>query len=321
MKWISGISIRAKLFGLALGAVLIMTLISGVALYANRANDEAMHAVVEGSFRPLNALKAIDNDLREARFRLASVLLDQTGPPNAKRQVEEMLERLPQRWEAYLSRPGRDTASEEERALEAKLERSIAQLPSFMAEALKAYDAPDLYDQLTVVLEDRWPWLTTAVIKPIDELIELRRAAVEDTVASSLALNKRLDRFNLAIVALGIVLMVATSALIVRATQRSVGGLRDTIRRVAAGDFATQAEIRGSDEIGQMSADMNATLASLREAIGGVKSAASQLAEASGTLSRDARHADAGANEQSDQVMQILSLVEVRHAARWSSFR
>ena len=129
MKWISGISIRAKLFGLALGAVLIMTLISGVALYANRANDEAMHAVVEGSFRPLNALKAIDNDLREARFRLASVLLDQTGPPNAKRQVEEMLERLPQRWEAYLSRPGRDTASEEERALEAKIAEQCIKRP------------------------------------------------------------------------------------------------------------------------------------------------------------------------------------------------
>ena len=310
MKWMAGFSIRAKLFGLALGAVLIMTLIAGVALYANDANDRAMRDVIDGSFRPLNALKAIDNDLREARFRLASVLLDQTGPPNAKRQVEALLERLPAKWQAYLSRPGRDSASDEERTLEMALDASIAKLPAFMGDVLQAYDAPDVYDRLTAILEDRWPWLTTAVIKPIDQLIELRRAAVDRTVASSLALNQRLDRLTLIIVAIGLVLMIATSALIARATQRSVGGLRDIIRRVADGDFAAQAEVRGKDEIGQMSADMNATLTSLRAAIGGVKSAASTLAEASGTLSRDARSADAGANEQSDKVMQITAAME-----------
>ena len=310
MGLIRNLSFGAKLYGATGAALLALLLMAAVAFVGNRAADRAIHGILDKNVTPLLALQSIDKDLREVRFRLAGVLLDQMPPPGSRNHLAEVLERLPGYWETYLSSQDLTQKSDEERELIGKLETSFKVLPAFLAKIDAAYQSEDLYDELTVILEDEWPWMTTEVVKPMAKLTEAMHANVKQTFADSIARSDQLNTIAIAILAVTLVLMVALSIVVVRSIQHSVKALRGTLSSVASGNFADPAEVMGRDEVALMATDLNKTLEKLREAMNGVQASSDRLASASSSLSSEAGNAGESASRQSDEVMRISAAME-----------
>ncbi|AWM36393.1 Methyl-accepting chemotaxis protein II [Gemmata obscuriglobus] len=92
--------------------------------------------------------------------------------------------------------------------------------------------------------------------------------------------------------------------------QRKVGEIRTCVTALAAGDFTVSIPDLGSDDVGQMSAELNQAVRSMRAALEGVREVAEQLADASSQLSSASEEISSGAQEQASSLEETASSLQ-----------
>ena len=302
-------SIRAQLVFAGGVALVFLVLMLVLNLYSNRVSGQALADIYESNVSPLLAIQEMDSDLKEIRFRIAGVLLDQMPGVGSRNHLQEVKSRLPKAWTEFKQRVRPETASAEEMELAGKLDKDLAALPAFFDKLEQAYKADDK-KVLGGLLEDDWPAIQQKILKPLSLLIPMEAAAVKRTYEASTVLGTRLNYSALGLFAISAVLLVLTLGSLTLSISRGVNLLKGTLGKVAEGDLGIKCDLDRKDELGAMADSINTTVERLSAIIRGVKSAADHLSSSATQLSSESAQVSQRVQQQSDRVMQTSAAME-----------
>jgi methyl-accepting chemotaxis protein len=255
---------------------------------------------------PLARLQELNSQLKEVRFRLAGVLLEQMPVQGSRNQLRETMERAPELWQGYKAQA--PDLNEEARALTQEIDANLATLDRFAKTLDQSYQRGDK-KALLALLEDDWPLVQQKVVKPLDKLLTvLSTTAAEETEA----LQSLARRFRIG-VALGAIALVLLAMRLVTQIMRSLmTGLDEGISAAQAlsrGDLTYRVQAR-QDEMGALSQALGEVSTSLVGIIGRVRSGAKAVSAASEQLSATAHGMSDGAGSQATAVEQTSASVE-----------
>ncbi len=175
-------SIKIKL-GLALGSIAVLIIISSAAnIYITQTSIKTLALVYENEVVPSQILDDIEKHLKEVRFRMAGVLLDQMPTVGSQNHLKEVSRSVPEMWKNYRELTKNTLAINVEGAqsiaeISQELEKEV---PNFVFRLDKVY-AENNKKLLTIMLEDEWPVIQLKFFKPLNNLMALQKKSVHDT--------------------------------------------------------------------------------------------------------------------------------------------
>ena len=306
-------SIKAKMFLGGLLSALISLILAAANVYSVNQGTEALSRVYERQVEPSSALQEMDRDLKEVRFRMAGVLLDQMPAAGSKNQLLEARDNVPKQW-ALFKEKTRDNAFSKEAAEQiAKIDSQLGALPQFLNKLEAAYSSDDK-KIITTLLEDEWPPIQSGLLKPVTQLIATQQAAVKTAYEGSLANGKKLIFIGLGIFGVTVLLMMIAISIISSDIHRGIQALKDTLVKVAQGDLTATVSFKRSDELGEMGQSLENATSQLKRLIEGVKNAADKASNSASDLSGQIGQViarGAGRNERVKRVAAAMGEIRV----------
>jgi methyl-accepting chemotaxis protein len=300
MKRSLTLGIRQKLYLLVAVCLVCALALAGAGIvFSTRViNDQRL--------APLTRLQELDSQLKEVRFRLAGVLLDQMPVQGSRNQLRETMQQAPELWRGFKS-----TASlgSEAARLTTDIDGSLPVLQGFAASLDKAYESGDR-KAMQGLLEDGWPEVHLKVVKPLDKLLAtLSTAAAEETEALQAAARQ----FRL-LTAIGAALLVALALLLVGLIMRSLmQGLGDALaaaRALSAGDLTHRVRVRTSDEMGELAGALQEVNSTLQRLVGQVAERARSVSDTSTQIAQGNLDLSQRAEEQASTLEETASQME-----------
>lgn len=245
------LSIRAKLSAVAAAAAIAITGLVGVHGWSSHRADAGFERLYGASLQPLVSLQAVDGPLREIRFRMAAVLLDQMPIPGSRNHLAEARPKIDAAWKHYRATIAKHGVSPEIEALATKIDAGLPGLTRVLESLEAAYVANDR-KRISTILEDDWPTVHMEIVKPLEQLRPTteQEAGAFFATASAARIKERLA------LAVGAGLLIFTLVVFTAITIRSVvRALRSAVvgaEALAAGDFKTEIAVGKHDEPGRV---------------------------------------------------------------------
>jgi methyl-accepting chemotaxis protein len=294
------LGIRQKLYLLvAVCLVCALALAASAILFSTRViNDQRL--------APLASLQQLDTQLKEVRFRLAGVLLDQMPVQGSRNQLQETMEQTPGLWNTFKATA---TLAGDAEKLTAQIDGNLPALQAFAAALDKAYHGDDR-KALQALLEDGWPEVQMKIVKPLDKLLAtLSTEAAQETEVLQAAAR----RFRL-LTAIGAALLVALAlllvALIMRALMRGLAQALAAARALSAGDLTHRIEVHGRDEMAELAAALQEVNANLQRLVGQVAERAHSVSDTSAQIAQGNLDLSQRAEEQASTLEETASQME-----------
>lgn len=306
---LKNLSIKVKLFSSTLLSVVIIFVLAGMNVYSIRQGSAALADVYENNVKPLSLLQELDSVLKEVRFRMVAVPLDQMSMKGSRDNLTEARARVPQLWAEFKGKHEYDPRNNDDKALVEKIDSQISSIDTFFVKLDGIY-ASNNKDALLAPLQEEWPLINRNLLKPIAQLIPMQEAAVKLTYEKSSALGKKLTILSLVVMAVGMVVLLAFAFWLVFGINRNISALNQALLDVSTGNLGITARVEQQDELGTMADSINQTVSKLNQMISGVKQAADSLAASSSGLSTETENVSKRADVQSDRVMQVSAAME-----------
>lgn len=305
-------TIRARLAMVASAAAVVILVLAGVNFYTGRQATDALASVYDRQVVPTAILVHIDGELRETRFRMAGVLLDQMPAVGSLNQLKDIRANIPDEWARFKSLTRKHHFSQRGQALIAKIDKQMAALSLFFDKLQHVYETygDSGREALSGLLEDDWPLVYAGVLKPMAELLPLQQAAVKATYERSVVRDHNMLVVDGIVLVVSLVVIIGLILQISGVIGRNIALLNRVLARVADGDLGVTAQIRQQDELGQMASSLDRTLARLRDIVSGVKQVADAVADSSDKVTAEAREVAARAQQQGDGLMQVSAAME-----------
>ena len=301
--------IKTKLALGALFSTLVIVVQAGVGFWGTKAGEKALEAVYENQVEPMGALQDVDGNLKEVRFKMAGVMLDQLPMQGSHNHMKEARKAIPAGWAKFKESTREAVFTEEERKLIEGIEKGMGLLEPFFAKLDTAY-ASNEKEKIGPLLEEEWPVIHGKLIKPMGQLLPLQQVAVKRAYDESVGRAKKLISIALASGVIGILLALTFAFMISRGVNRSLQRLQKDLEQVAAGDLTVAVDAGAQDEIGRMAGALAQTLTKLREMIAAVRQSAERVSGVSGMLSQESGKVIDRVRHQTDKVMEISAALE-----------
>lgn len=275
VSYFRNISIKRKL-GLALGSIALLIMISGgVNIYNTQSSIKTLAQVYENEVVPSGLLDDIETNLKEVRFRMAGVLLDQMPIVGSRNHLKEVSTSIPEMWQKYREQTQKTLAINTEAAqIMLEINRELEKnLPLFLLHLDKVYSENDK-KSLTVMLEDEWPVIQLKFVKPLNKLMTLQKKSVSDTYQEA---QKNGIRHN----TLGIIILLASltfTAIVFFSIMRIIKVLGSVIQNLTASSNEALSAAGGlSESATQLSSGSAETESSLEETVSAMAAMASMI--------------------------------------------
>ncbi len=306
---LNNLSIKVKLISSTLLSVLVILVLAGLNVYSIGQGSSALSEVYENNVQPLVLLQKMDSELKEIRFRMVAVPLDQMSMKGSADQLKEARVNVPKLWAELKGMLHNAQMDKEGHELVEKIETQMASMDAFFAK-LEGIYATGNKDALLGPLNDDWPMINRNLLKPLAHLIPAQEAAVKLTYETSSALGNKLIALSLIVMAVGMTVLLAFAFRLVYVINRNIRALNQALMDVSTGNLSIVARVEQNDELGAMAASINQTVSKLNQMISGVKHAADDLAASSTSLSQETGKVAKRADVQSDRVMQVSAAME-----------
>jgi len=277
-------TLKAKLifgFMLAFSASLVLT---AVDVYSVKKGSDALATVYENQVQPMTALQEMDSAIKEIRFRMAGVLLDQMPTAGSRNHLKEARPKILDSWASFKHSTAQNKVSDDARAQIAKIDKQIALLPAFLDKLDSAYSA-EQKPPIASMLEDDWPAFHGGLIKPISLLLPEQQLAVKQTYETSKAEGKRLMITGITIFCITILIQLISGWRILSSMKKGFHALQSAFEQIAQGNLRLTINSSSKDEFGQLGKALEETATRLQSIIGSVKSAADKAVQSSSMLS------------------------------------
>jgi methyl-accepting chemotaxis protein len=320
------LSIKLRLVLLSLLAVLGTAIVTALFYTSNRTNERALVEVYEQNGESLLRMQRIENLLLELRFRAAGVLLDQLPIQGSHNHLKDARQELAQLWSELQANAGTlfdsEAASTEMQALRSgwpQVEATLGQLD----QGYTARENP----RLTEVLEDQWPLMVKAAVKPLQTLIPLARERSGEAFRGAKASSQRMLQIGVTVAALCLLLLATVAWLTMRAILAPLAEVKQAMRRIADGELATPMPQSQVPELHSMVAAMGDMQQSLVKLVGQVRAssesiqvASSEVASGNADLSARTEQAASNLQQTAASMEQLNStLLQSADAARQAS--
>jgi len=302
-------NLRAKALLGNMLAIFVAMILTVVGVYSLNQGSKALESVYVNHIEPSSALQAIDQHLKEIRFRMAGVVLDMMPAVGSRNHLKEVRGEIIGNWDLFKEKTQGNTLNANEKGLIEKIDAQIPTLPAFFDKLDKAYEQDDK-KIITGLLEDEWPAVHTGVLKPISALVPEQQAAIKQAYETSSANNKKLIYVVLAVFAVTLVAMTLFGFIFARQMNRGILSLHQALAQVAKGNLNVRVVIEDQNEFGAMSQDLENALSQLRGIVSGVKAEADQAARASAHLSEQVAQVVSRGQARNDRMMQASSAAE-----------
>lgn len=309
MKMLHTMSIRAKLLSNAAVAVVIILGLGLLSFVSSQSSISALASVYENQVVPATFLQTMDSRLKEVRFRMAGVMLDQMPTVGSMNHAKEVKAELPKLWAEFRAQTKDNQFSQEGQELVDKIDKKMSSLDPFLDNLITVYSAGDKA-KLGGMLEDDWPVVQGSVVKPLSQLLPMQEASAKETYLGSVSSARRMLAIQGVMMLIGLAILVGITWQLTRMINRNIAQLNGVLDKVADGDLTVRVAFAQQDELGQMADSLNRTVGRLRQIVGGVKQAADSVADASSRLSAEADTVMDRAKKQTDGVMEISAAME-----------
>lgn len=277
-------TLKAKLifgFLLSVGSSLILT---AVDVYSVNKSTYELAFVYENQMQPTSALQEMDSAIKEIRFRMAGVLLDQMPTVGSRNHLKEVRGKIIEDWETFKKSTYNNKFSEDAQKQIDKINKQIALLPAFLDKLNSAYER-DQKSLVAPMLEDEWPAFHSGLIKPISLLLPEQQLAVKQTYENSKANGNRLITLGISIFIVSMMILTFSSWRIFTGINKGIHDLKGAFSQIARGDLRIKFAKINKDEFGEMSQSLEETAGRLQKIVAGVKSAADKAVQSSEVLS------------------------------------
>jgi methyl-accepting chemotaxis protein len=242
-----------------------MVLLTAVNIYSVESGIQTLSSVYENRVQPVAAIQEIDRDLKEVRFRMAGVLLDQMPAVGSNIQLQEAVSNIPAQWARFKEKTSGNEMSPETQDLVAKIDLEIPAFLTFSQKLSTAYQAEDKV-ALRTLLEDDWPTVQGGLLKPLGQLVTVQ----EDSVKSTYDASRKSGRQMLLLAALAFVAAAILIWLVGRRTVQEVTEPLAQLIRVArsigeSGDLNQEIHVEREDELGELARTFAKMVAYLKE--------------------------------------------------------
>lgn len=277
-------TLKAKLifgFLLAIFSSLVLTVVD---IYSVNKGTDALAYVYENQMQPTSALQDMDSAIKEIRFRMAGVLLDQMPTAGSRNHLKEVRGKILEDWDSFKKATIDNQFNEDARIQIAKIDKQMVLLPAFLDKLNDAY-VKDQKALVTPMLEDEWPAFHSGLIKPISLLLPEQQLAVKQTYENSKANGKRLIILGIAIFTISLLILIVSNWRILTSINHGIHSLKSAFAQIAQGNLRIQFEHTSEDEFGEMAKSLEETAGRLQTIVASVKSAAEKAVQSSVVLS------------------------------------
>jgi methyl-accepting chemotaxis protein len=302
------LSIKARLATVATVAALGALVLAGFSVYTTRSNSQALQSLYENQIQSLVELQKLDSGLREVRFRVAGVLLDQLPVPGALNHLRESRSALNASWDevqAHRSRAELPGGAE----LIAQLDSGHARVNEVLGKIEKAYEAKNK-DGLTEVLESDWAALNKAFIKPLQQVLPLLEEAARERYQASAQANQRLQWMALTLAAVLTTVVLGTVGWVVRSVTGPLAQLGAVVQRIAGGDLTGTVPADSGNEMGQLAAGVGQMQEALRRLVHEVQRSAEAVRHASRDIAQGNVQLSERTEHQASSLQQTAASME-----------
>ncbi len=262
------LSIRSKIGLLIVFSFISLLLVSAAGWFSVQSSERSASFVYNDNVVPMGLLRSVNENLKEIRYRMAAVSLDQLPFTASNVHLREARVAIDQSWIKFHALVKKESLSDEQKKQLEKVEKTLSEkLPKFLDRLSDAYHNDDI-KKVVSLLENDWPAIHGGTIKPMNNLLPLFESSVassfeqseEDTKITKYIL---LFLFLFLLVLLGIVGFWISSQ-IVRSLRTMQIALHD-IELTA--DFSKRVQLISNDEVGQTARVLNNLLAAQQAAI------------------------------------------------------
>ncbi len=248
-------TLKAKvLFSGAIG-FLIVTVLGCVGTYGIYTSTKSLESVYEGRVTPMLRIQNMDRELKEIRFRMAGVLLDQLPTVGSRNHLKTARKDIADHWTAFKAETNTD--DEATRQIITKIDSSMTTLPALLDKLEAAYEQDDK-GTIRSLLEEDWPVVHAKLIKPLTELLPVQLNGVKQTYETSQRTGIWLISVSAAIGLLSMMLMIALVIIAIRSIIRPLVQIQSIISEVErTGDYSKKVDYQSTDEVGQTALAFN----------------------------------------------------------------
>ena len=315
MRYLLSLRVKQKLYLLGALALLSALFLAGSAIVFSRQVEQATRTINEERFAPLSKLQELNAQLKEVRFRLSGVLLDQMPIPGSRNHLKETMDQAPALWSDFKAATGH--LDGESGRLVSGIDRDMPELTRFTHELDKAYAAGDS-KTLKALLEDGWPVVQQKIVKPLDKLLPSLSRAVADETAAVQSSARTFLIFTAVVAVAAVLLSVFGGSVIARSIVHEIGGepsyAAAVVNRIAQGDLGVEVQTEPGDRTSVLAA-IKGMAARLTQVIDEVRASARALSSASEQVSATAQTISDGANQQTVSVEETSASIEQMSAS------
>lgn len=278
------ITIKAKLilgFILSIAASLVLTVVD---VYSVNKSSNDLAYVYENQMQPTTALQEMDSAIKEVRFRMAGVLLDQMPVAGSRNHIKEVRGKIQEDWDTFKKTTSENKFSDDARKQIEKIDKQIILLPAFLDKLDRAY-GQDQKSLIAPMLEDEWPVFQSGLVKPISLLLPEQQLAVKQTYENGKENGRRLIILGISIFSVGLLVLIFFGWVILIRIKQGFQVLKFAFEQIAQGDLKIKTGQSNHDEFGVMSRLLEETADRLQIIVGSVKATANKAVQSSAVLS------------------------------------
>jgi methyl-accepting chemotaxis protein len=303
------LSIKAKLIGMSLLAVMMILGLTGLGVYSIRQGTSSLAEVYEHNVQPLILLQEMDSVLKEVRFRLVAVPLDQMSIKGSRDQLNEARERIPQIWAEFNTMMKGASLDAEEKETVANMDKEVASLGAFFRKLDGIYESNNK-EALLAPLQEEWPLINRNLLKPWAQLIPAQDAEVKKIYESSVARGQKMIVFSLVVMSISMVLLLAITFLLIRGIIRSLATAQQVAATIAGGDLSSKIDASQKDEVGQLLLSMKNMNSSLAVIVGDVRNSTDSIATAAKEIAQGNAELSSRTEQQASSLEETASSME-----------
>ena len=303
-------TLRSKLLASNLFVIVAATIIALTGMWGILQVTDSTATLMGSYVRSSDMLKDIDRDVREIRFRVAAVSLDQMPATGSANHLKEAREKIAANWKRYQEAAQPIPYPVEQRNDIAQIEKTLNELaPSIFDRIAAAYKADDKA-ALNTLLESDMPKIYSGIRKPMERLIPYQNEAVAAEQRHSAELSHRAIITSFSVLVLTAVALLTIGLLIARRMNQAIKALSADMSRMAAGDLSIRPDTRGNDEFAALARDLTAAVSHLRELVAVSKDAAVAVSQVAGVLTNEVGSIVSHAERQNNSISGLSSTME-----------
>lgn len=317
---LKNIQIKTRIYIAAALSLMTMGVLGAMNAFSIHSGELALNSVYRHQVMPMSALAAMDGALKEIRFRMAAYLLDQMPVVGNKNHLAEATQAIPSAWERFKRDSKVAKWSAEDRALIGTIDKGLIEAGRFFANLEAAYSADDKR-RVSAMLEQDWPAVHVALLKPLAKLLPLQEAAVKRTYEESRAAGRRLAAIGWAALAIVFALAIAVTRHLTKAVVHPLRNAVEIANKIAAGDLTGHAAVEARDECGQLLLALHRMRDSLSRIVSDVRNRADKVANAATEIAQgnvdlsNRTEQQASSLEETTSTMEELTVSVRRNAA------